>query len=86
MDQHRGDEELKLDEYGSTHFSERRTVSCLLVTLISNPRDVQSLFLSSGHVDDALWSGRFLLTRTTPSTPVNSRGLLSFQLTPGLSS
>lgn len=33
-------EELKLNEYGSTHFFERRTVSCLLVTLISNPRDV----------------------------------------------
>lgn len=48
------------------HFPKRDPVSYLLVTLISNPRDFRSLFLSSSIVDDALWSGGDVFLQARP--------------------
>lgn len=68
------------------HFSKRDPVSSLLVTLISNPRDFHSLFLSSSIVDDALWSGGdvFLQARPAPGTCVEAS--VWFQSAAGLGS
>lgn len=62
-------------------FSKRNTVSYLLVTLISNPRDLWSLSLSSSIVlMPPVWKGStFLHARTSPSACVEVCGSCQHQ-------
>lgn len=82
LGQHTGGEELKLQNYGSMpEVFLRGTVSYLLVTLISNPRDLWSLSLSSSIVlMPPVWKGStFLHARTSPSACVEVCGSCQHQ-------